>query len=201
MAQPGWITAWFGTSGPPGKLWDSYLDEVNERGSPEPRGGLTSQVRSLRPKLDSGPAKCGFGGSSSWTQVGARVPSCWLVNPASFDSTIRPRPRSTRLSSGSASSTSRGPTSPDPNSGRTGARPAQQGDGDVDFAIEELRLQPAAYRVSTAIVDRGHTYDYADREWDLHVRATGEQEPGLTRMPGLWLGPMPELPAAKVDRS
>ena len=71
-----------------------------------------------------------------------------------------------------------------PNSGRTGARPVPQGDGYVDFVVPELLLQPATYQVSTAIVDRGHTYDYADREFDVRVRATGEQEPGLTRMPG-----------------
>ena len=52
------------------------------------------------------------------------------------------------------------------------------------FVVPELLLQPATYQVSTAIVDRGHIYDYADREFDVRVRATGEQEPGLTRMPG-----------------
>jgi lipopolysaccharide transport system ATP-binding protein len=79
-----------------------------------------------------------------------------------------------------------------PNSGRTGPRPVPKGRGYVDFVVDELLLQPATYQVSTAIVDRGRTYDYADREFDLHVRATGEQEPGLTRMPGAWLGPFPD---------
>ncbi len=79
-----------------------------------------------------------------------------------------------------------------PNSGRTGPRPVPSGDGHVDFVVDELLLQPATYQVSTAIVDRGHVYDYADREFDLHVRATGELEPGLTRMPGAWVGPIPE---------
>ncbi len=82
-----------------------------------------------------------------------------------------------------------------PNSGRTGARPVPQGDGYVDFVVPELLLQPATYEVSTAIVDRGHTYDYADREFDVRVRATGEQEPGLTRMPGAWIGPVFESPS------
>jgi lipopolysaccharide transport system ATP-binding protein len=79
-----------------------------------------------------------------------------------------------------------------PNSGRTGPRPVPNGDGYVDFVVDDLLLQPASYQVSTAIVDRGHVYDYADREFDLHVRATGELEPGLTRMPGAWVGPIPE---------
>jgi lipopolysaccharide transport system ATP-binding protein len=79
-----------------------------------------------------------------------------------------------------------------PNSGRTGPRPVPNGDGYVDFVVDDLLLQPASYQVSTAIVDRGHVYDYADREFDLHVRATGELEPGLTRMPWGWVGPIPE---------
>ena len=77
-----------------------------------------------------------------------------------------------------------------PNSGRTGPRPVPKGEGHVDFVVSELLLQPATYEVSTAIVDRGHIYDYADRAFDLRVRATGEQEPGLTRMPGTWVGPV-----------
>jgi lipopolysaccharide transport system ATP-binding protein len=77
-----------------------------------------------------------------------------------------------------------------PNSGRQGSWSIASGNGYVDFVVDELLLQPATYRVSTAIVDRGHMYDYADREFDLHVRGRGDQEPGLTRMPGVWKDPM-----------
>jgi len=77
-----------------------------------------------------------------------------------------------------------------PNSGRQGSWPLQAGNGYVDFEIEELLLQPGTYQVSTAIVDRGHTFDYADREFDLRVRGRGDQEPGLTRMPGTWNDPV-----------
>jgi lipopolysaccharide transport system ATP-binding protein len=77
-----------------------------------------------------------------------------------------------------------------PNSGRQGSWSIASGSGYVDFVVDELLLQPATYRVSTAIVDRGHTYDYADREFDLHVRGRGNQEPGLTRMPGFWKDPV-----------
>ena len=78
-----------------------------------------------------------------------------------------------------------------PNSGRRGSWSLEAGSGYVDFAIDELLLQPGTYQVSTAIVDRGHTFDYADREFDLHVRGRGDQEPGLTRMPGKWNDPVP----------
>lgn len=77
-----------------------------------------------------------------------------------------------------------------PNSGRQGSWSVQAGTGYVDFAVDELLLQPASYEVSTAIVDRGHTYDSADREFELHVRGQGYQEAGLIRMPGIWRGPV-----------
>jgi lipopolysaccharide transport system ATP-binding protein len=77
-----------------------------------------------------------------------------------------------------------------PNSGRTGPFSLERGSGYVDFAVDELLLQPGSFQVTTAIVERGHTYDYADREFDLHVRGQGGEEPGLTRMPGTWKAPV-----------
>jgi lipopolysaccharide transport system ATP-binding protein len=77
-----------------------------------------------------------------------------------------------------------------PNSGSMGPHSLEAGKGYVDFAIDELLLQEGTFLVSTAIVDRGHTYDYADREFDLRVRGQGSQEPGLTRMPGTWQAPV-----------
>jgi ABC-2 type transport system ATP-binding protein/lipopolysaccharide transport system ATP-binding protein len=77
-----------------------------------------------------------------------------------------------------------------PNSGRQGSWSLASGSGYVDFVIDELLLQPATYEVSTAIIDRGHTFDFADREFALRVRGRGYQEPGLTRMPGFWKDPV-----------
>ena len=71
-----------------------------------------------------------------------------------------------------------------------GAWSVEQGNGYVDFVVDELLLSAASYRVSAAVVDRGHTYDYADREFDLHVRGRGYDEPGLTRMLGTWRAPV-----------
>jgi ABC-2 type transport system ATP-binding protein/lipopolysaccharide transport system ATP-binding protein len=73
-----------------------------------------------------------------------------------------------------------------PNSGRAGPVPVPVGRGYVDFNVETLLLQPGTYAVSTAIVDRAHMFDYADREFELRVRGRGDEEPGLTRMPGDW---------------
>jgi lipopolysaccharide transport system ATP-binding protein len=77
-----------------------------------------------------------------------------------------------------------------PNSGRQGSWSLARGSGYVDFVIDELLLQPATYEVSTAIIDRGHSFDVADREFTLRVRGRGYQEPGLTRMPGFWKDPV-----------
>jgi len=77
-----------------------------------------------------------------------------------------------------------------PNSGRVGSWSIDPGEGYVDFVVDELLLQPANYRVSAAIVDSGHAYDLVDRAYDLHVRGRGDQEPGLTRMPGVWKPPV-----------
>jgi ABC-2 type transport system ATP-binding protein/lipopolysaccharide transport system ATP-binding protein len=85
-----------------------------------------------------------------------------------------------------------------PNSGRHGSWSLKSGDGYVDFVVEELLLQPGTYEVSTAIVDRGHMFDYADREFDLRVRGRGDQEPGLTRMPGIWNDPVTLAAGAQV---
>ncbi|MEO6700894.1 MAG: ABC transporter ATP-binding protein [Jatrophihabitantaceae bacterium] len=61
------------------------------------------------------------------------------------------------------------------------------GTGYVDFEIAELTLQPSTFRVTTAAVDRGHTYDYRDRAFELRVRAQGAvTEPGIVRMLGSW---------------
>ncbi|CAM3580498.1 ABC transporter ATP-binding protein [Occultella aeris] len=70
----------------------------------------------------------------------------------------------------------------------------EPGEGFVDFYSEALPLQPGAFNISTAIVDKGHTYDYSDRETELRVRADhAVREPGLTRMLGRWSAE-PSLP-------
>lgn len=77
-----------------------------------------------------------------------------------------------------------------PNSGRVGPQAVESGHGYVDFVIDSLPLQAGSFHVSTAIVDRGHTYDYADREFDLHVRGQGSDEPGLVTIHGTWGRPV-----------
>jgi ABC-2 type transport system ATP-binding protein/lipopolysaccharide transport system ATP-binding protein len=77
-----------------------------------------------------------------------------------------------------------------PNSAASGAIvPVIHGTGHVDFHVARLTFQPGAYEVSTAIVHKGHVYDYAERAFDLRVRGGGTEEPGLVRLLGAWSAP------------
>jgi hypothetical protein len=61
------------------------------------------------------------------------------------------------------------------------------GTGHVDFRVPSLLLQPGEFLVTTAAVDKGHTFDYRDRAFVLKVRAEDVvTEPGLVRLPGSW---------------
>lgn len=62
----------------------------------------------------------------------------------------------------------------------------QPGRGVIDYRLDPLPLMPGAYDVTTAVVSRGHTYDYAEGEFDLKVRGSGSDEPGLMQMYGTW---------------
>jgi len=63
----------------------------------------------------------------------------------------------------------------------------EAGTGRVDFHLERFALQPGMFLVTTAVVDRGHIYDYVDRGFDLRVRSeSASAELGLARMFGVW---------------
>ncbi len=74
-----------------------------------------------------------------------------------------------------------------PNSGYGEAAFAvEQGAGHVDFVVDALPLQPGEFLVSTAVVDKGHAFDYMDRAFVLKVRADDVTEPGLVKLAGQW---------------
>jgi hypothetical protein len=79
-----------------------------------------------------------------------------------------------------------------PNSSDLGPWTVPTGQGVVEFQMDPLLLQPGTYSVTTAVVDRGHTYDYCERQFVLKVRGRGTEEPGLTRQPGRWIPPHPD---------
>jgi hypothetical protein len=56
--------------------------------------------------------------------------------------------------------------------------------------------------VSTAIVHKGHVYDYADRAFDLRVRGADTGEPGLVRLAGTWRASrVTQAPTARAARA
>jgi ABC-2 type transport system ATP-binding protein/lipopolysaccharide transport system ATP-binding protein len=74
-----------------------------------------------------------------------------------------------------------------PNSARTGGfEVLRRGSGHVDFHVPALPFQPGSFEVTTAVVHKGHVYDYAERAFSLKVRGGGTDEPGLVRLPGSW---------------
>jgi len=86
-----------------------------------------------------------------------------------------------------------------PNSSRSGLSPRlHPGPGWVDFHVPRLTFQPGSFEVTTAIVHKGHVYDYAERLFDLKVRGGGTDEPGLVRLPGSWSIPDPSVESAPV---
>ena len=88
-------------------------------------------------------------------------------------------------------------------SGVTVARPAshlggswriEPGEGYVDFVIPDLTLLPGTFTIRTAVADHGHVYDQADNQATLKVRGTGDDDPGVVRLPGRWLPPQAATP-------
>ena len=74
-----------------------------------------------------------------------------------------------------------------PNSGYGDAAYAiEAGPGQVDFSMSALPLQPGEFLITTAAVDKGHTYDFLDRAFVLKVRADDITEPGLVKVTGEW---------------
>jgi lipopolysaccharide transport system ATP-binding protein len=78
-----------------------------------------------------------------------------------------------------------------PSSGRYGPFSTEAGAGYVEFRVSELLLQAGNYQVSTTVAEHGHVYDHANEELVLRVRGRPDDEPGLMRMPGSWLPPVP----------
>jgi lipopolysaccharide transport system ATP-binding protein len=70
----------------------------------------------------------------------------------------------------------------------------------VDFHLAALPIQPGTFSLSTSLISKGHTYDYADREVEFIVRADrAVTEPGLTRILGRW-SPAASIAVKGADR-
>lgn len=62
----------------------------------------------------------------------------------------------------------------------------EPGDGFADFVLDPMPFLPGTYMLTTAFVDKGHAYDYADREATFNVRGSGADGNGLLRISGRW---------------
>jgi len=62
----------------------------------------------------------------------------------------------------------------------------EPGDGFADFVLDPLPFLAGSYLLTTAFVDKGHAYDYADREVTFAVRSSGVDGNGLMTISGRW---------------
>lgn len=182
--------------GPARDVADAYLASVNNREILEHGGDQATGVVDGQPHLGSGEVRIT---SLEYLDASGR-PGPFLLSGEGC--TFRMRFRSAapiaRAVFGLGFVHESGATVAGPNSGRIGPVALRAGEGYVDFVVEQLLIQPGTFRVSTAIVDRGHTFDYVDRGFDLKVRGRTEQEPGLTKMPGDWRPPVFETSVAST---
>jgi ABC-2 type transport system ATP-binding protein/lipopolysaccharide transport system ATP-binding protein len=91
-----------------------------------------------------------------------------------------------------------------PNSGtRNEVTGSVSGEGYVDFHVPTLTLQPGSFEVTTAIVHKGHVFDYAERAFELRVRGASTGESGLVRLDGAWTAASvaPDVSAVRVTRA
>jgi ABC-2 type transport system ATP-binding protein/lipopolysaccharide transport system ATP-binding protein len=160
---------------------DSYLTLINER---EARRSEQPTSGSLGARRGSGEVR--ITGLEYLAEGGVKVPVLLAGAPATVRMHFEAEQAVPRAIFGLGFLHESGANVAGPNSGRTGAVSVPAGQGYIDFSVDALLLQPGTYTVSTAIVDRAHMFDYADREFELRVRGRGDEEPGLTRMPGDW---------------
>ena len=160
---------------------DSYLTLINER---EARRSEQPTSGSLGVRLGSGEVR--ITALEFLDEGGLKVPVLLAGAPATIRMHFEAAQAVPRAVFGLGFLHESGANVAGPNSGRAGAVPVSAGPGHIDFHVDAMLLQPGTYAVSTAIVDRAHTFDYADREFELRVRGRGDEEPGLTRMPGTW---------------
>ena len=162
-----------------------YLDSVNTKeaeSKPAP-----SEVTGSHPRVGSGEVRIEF--VEYLDGSGNVSPVLLCGEPATFRIHYRATERVKDVTFGLGFLHESGVNVAGPNSGSgSGPEPVSdlQGEGFVDFHVPRLTLQQGVYEVSVAAVNRGHTFDYVDRGYELRVRGNSNTEPGLTRMFGEW---------------
>jgi ABC-2 type transport system ATP-binding protein/lipopolysaccharide transport system ATP-binding protein len=175
--------------GPARDVIDEYLGDVNQKEA-QAHAGQSSDVSGAD------------GGRSSRLGSGeVRITAVEFLDPSGLPTgflttgeaaTVRMHYQSARslpsVTFGLSFSNEGGVNVAGPNSGfGDRAYAVEPGIGHVDFDIDDLLLQPGGFLITAAAVDRGHTYDYRDRAFELRVRAhEAVTEPGIVRMLGTW---------------
>jgi ABC-2 type transport system ATP-binding protein/lipopolysaccharide transport system ATP-binding protein len=160
-----------------------YLDSVNTKeaeSKPE-----TSEVTGTHVRLGSGEVR--IESVEYLDSAGKISPVLLCGEPGTFRIRYRASERVQDVMFGLGFQHESGVNVAGPNSG-SGPAPVTDilGQGVVEFHVPKLTLQPGVYEVSVAAVNRGHTFDYVDRGYELRVRGNSNAEPGLTRMFGQW---------------
>lgn len=168
---------------------DRYLRAVNakeaELTQPAP-DHATVDGTAAPPRLGSGEAR--VTGLTVCDDAGRPVPFLSPGTPCRFVMTYEAGTRVPDAVFGLGFVHESGVTVAGPNSGdEDRSFTLEAGTGRVEYRLPALPLQPGSYRVSVAIVDRGHMFDYRDRAFELVVRADhSSQGHGLVRFDGTW---------------
>jgi lipopolysaccharide transport system ATP-binding protein len=176
-----------------------YLDSVNDKEvAAQPQAEAETPVAAdegKHPRLGTGEVR--IIGLEYLNESGSAQPVLMCGDPATFRMRYRATESLTDVVFGLGFLHETGVTLAGPNSENGPAPvPVLASEGFVDFHVPRLTLQPGSYKVSVAVVKRGHTYDHVDRGFELRVRGHDGSEPGLTRMFGKWTAPAlpPEVP-------
>jgi ABC-2 type transport system ATP-binding protein/lipopolysaccharide transport system ATP-binding protein len=173
--------------GPVREVIDDYLANVNEReAEANARSGDSGGGDAGTGRLGTGEAR--VDAVSYHDATGAEVSFFTAAEPCIVRFHYTAKTAIREVVFGLAFVHESGVTVAGPNSGQLErAYDLDAGSGYVDFSLGALPLQPGLYRMSTAIVSHGRTYDYVDRGFELRVRSdSAVTEPGLVRVFGTW---------------
>ncbi len=175
------------------EIVSEYLDDVNQRESSSALDTSVEVPVSARARVGSGEVR--VTSVTFHDGSGAKVPFLLTGEPGTVRVHYRAKTAMPNATFGVSFLHESGVNVAGPNSGLDApAAPLDAGEGFVDYHLPRVPLQSGSYAVSAAIVDRGHVYDIADREFELRVRGHGSEEPGLTRFFGRWSAAAPSGP-------
>ncbi|WP_067781716.1 ABC transporter ATP-binding protein [Actinomyces vulturis] len=178
--------------GPAHEVVSSYIAQVNAKENEQRVGRQLDNAESIDDDefaSNQGSGECRVTDIELFNSTGKPT----AILKTGEKATIRLRIRSTvdieDVEVGLAIVTTEGLTVAGPNSRHAGATiNLRQGINLVDYELPNLILHPNHYKISTAVIRDGHTYDYSDRRFNLPVQADSVlDEPGLVDFPvGQW---------------